>query len=114
MNYQQYIKGEFIMDEIQENESKRRIQEHVEKIQASAKEMGEVQILDYVNFPPHYRQGNFETIDVIEDWKLGFHLGNALKYICRSAHKGSEIQDLHKACWYINRHIDQLEKELEE
>ena len=49
-----------------------------------------------VNHPAHYTFGKFEVIDVIEDWKLGFHLGNAVKYIARAGRKGSRIEDLKK------------------
>jgi hypothetical protein len=65
---------------------------------------------DAVNKPSHYRQGKFEAIDVIEDWKLGFCLGNAVKYICRAPHKGTELEDLKKARWYLDRQIATLEK----
>lgn len=64
-----------------------------------------------VNHPAHYNAGNIEVIDAIEDWKLGFSLGNAVKYIARAAHKGSAIEDLRKAVWYISREISNLEKE---
>ncbi len=64
---------------------------------------------DPINHPAHYNTGKFEVIDVIEDWKLGFHLGNVVKYIARSAHKGSELADLKKAAWYLSRHIAKLE-----
>ena len=63
-----------------------------------------------VDHPSHYNSGKFETIEVIEDWNLGFCLGNAVKYISRACHKGSETEDLKKAIWYINRHITGLEK----
>ena len=43
--------------------------------------------MDTVNHPQHYNVGKHEVIDVIEDWGLGFHLGNALKYIARAGHK---------------------------
>lgn len=62
---------------------------------------------DMVNNPSHYNQGNIEVIDAIEDWGLGFHLGNAIKYIARSKHKGKEKEDLQKAMWYIQRFIDE-------
>ena len=52
---------------------------------------------DPVNHPPHYNAGNIEPIDVIEDWGLGFCLGNTVKYIARSEHKGTPIEDLKKA-----------------
>lgn len=64
-----------------------------------------------VNHPSHYTQGHFESIDVIEDWKLGVHDGAALKYIARWKHKGSPIQDLRKAAWYLTRLADKLERE---
>jgi len=67
-----------------------------------------------VNHPAHYNHGKFEVIDVIEDWGLGFNDGNAVKYIARYAHKGEPLQDLKKACWYLNRLISQLEKKLAE
>lgn len=61
-----------------------------------------------VDHPDHYNQGEFEVIDVIEDWKLGFHLGNAVKYIARAKHKEDEKTDLEKAIWYIERHIEKI------
>ena len=41
---------------------------------------------DSVNHPPHYGgEGNpYECIAVIEAWGLGFHLGNAVKYVARA------------------------------
>ena len=70
--------------------------------------------MDNVNHPKHYNFGNYEVIDVIEDWKLDFHLGNAVKYIARAGHKGDIIEDLKKADWYIRREIDQIERERRE
>lgn len=66
---------------------------------------------DSVNHPNHYTQGKFEVIDVIEDWNLGFHDGNAVKYIARFRHKGKPLEDLKKARWYIDRLINVVEKE---
>lgn len=60
---------------------------------------------DSVNHPKHYRGGLYEAIKVIEAWGLGFHLGNAVKYICRADIKGTPITDLEKARWYIDREI---------
>lgn len=67
------------------------------------------QAAEAVNHPPHYNAGRFEVIDVIEDWRLNFHLGNALKYIARADHKGDSIQDLRKALWYLSREIARRE-----
>lgn len=67
---------------------------------------------DPVNRPAHYTDGNIEVIDFIEDKKLCFHLGNAVKYIARAGKKdpAKEIQDLEKAAWYLNRKINNLKK----
>ena len=73
---------------------------------------------DPVNRPSHYTDSNIEVIDYIEDKKLGFCLGNAIKYISRAGKKkdngrdmiDKEIEDLKKAIWYINRRIFELKK----
>ena len=60
-----------------------------------------------VDHPAHYggEKNQYETIKVIEAWKLGFCLGNAIKYISRADHKGHSVEDLEKAIWYIRREI---------
>ena len=63
---------------------------------------------EMVNHPSHYNAGKFEVIDVIEDWGLGFHDGNALKYIARAKHKNNEKEDIKKAIWYLNRYIEEI------
>jgi hypothetical protein len=63
---------------------------------------------DLVNHPPHYTQGGIETIDFIEAKKLNYNLGNVVKYITRADHKGSRLQDLEKAQWYLSREIASL------
>lgn len=67
---------------------------------------------DAVNHPSHYTHGKYEPIDIIEDWRLGFCLGNAVKYIARAGHKDAAktIEDLRKAAWYLNREIERLSK----
>lgn len=62
-----------------------------------------------INHPKHYNQGTIEPITFIEDQSLGFHLGNVVKYICRSKYKGNEYEDLLKALWYLERHIQNVE-----
>lgn len=64
-----------------------------------------------VNHPTHYNNGKIEVIDFIEDQLLGFHLGNAVKYISRAGKKDDYVQDLKKAVWYINREIEKYQKE---
>lgn len=70
---------------------------------------------DNVNHPSHYTDGKIEVIDFIEDKKLNFHKGNAVKYIARAGKKNpaKEIEDLQKAVWYINREIERLKREPE-
>lgn len=63
---------------------------------------------DTVNHPPHYKIGGIETIDFIEAKGLGYHLGNVIKYISRSDHKGNKKDDLLKAQWYLTRAINNL------
>lgn len=69
-------------------------------------------INDIVNRPAHYTDGKIEVIEYIEDKKLGFCLGNAIKYISRAGKKDptKEIEDLKKAKWYIERRIKELEE----
>ena len=66
--------------------------------------------IEHVNHPKHYNKGKFEVIEVIEDWGLGFNLGNAIKYIGRCEHKGNKKQDLEKALWYIKRELENITK----
>lgn len=65
-----------------------------------------------VNHPPHYGGGDnpFEAIKVIEAWQLDFCLGNTIKYISRAGKKSkeTEIQDLEKALWYLQRKVEYL------
>jgi hypothetical protein len=75
------------------------IQAHIKKITA-----------DMVNHPPHYTTGGIETIDFIEAKKLGYNLGNVIKYITRSDLKGDKLENLEKAQWYLNREINNLKK----
>lgn len=60
---------------------------------------------DAVNHPAHYNVGKIEVIDAIEEWKLGFNDGNAVKYIARHRQKGRPVEDLKKALWYIAREL---------
>lgn len=63
-----------------------------------------------INKAAHYNQhpSGVECIDVIED--MPFLLANAFKYCNRRKHKGSELSDLKKALYYVQRHIGNVEK----
>ena len=63
---------------------------------------------DPVNNPAHYTVGGIETIDFIEAKKLGYNLGNVIKYLTRADHKGNKMEDLRKAQWYLAREINSL------
>ena len=60
-----------------------------------------------VNHPDHYggERNPYEAIKVIEAWDLNFHLGNAIKYICRAGFKDSKIHDLEKAIHYLQNEL---------
>lgn len=68
-----------------------------------------------VNHPAHYggKDNPYEAIKVIRAWKLGFCLGNCLKYICRAGKKpGAEVlEDLKKALWYLQESINEIESQ---
>ena len=68
---------------------------------------------EIVDHPKHYGgiKAKHEAISVIEEWSLGFHLGNVIKYISRAGKKPNQdkISDLKKARWYLDRYISNLE-----
>ena len=68
---------------------------------------------DPVNRPAHYTDGQIEVIDFIDDKKLSYCLGNAVKYISRAGKKDptKTIEDLQKAVWYLNHEIEKRERE---
>ncbi len=66
---------------------------------------------DMVNHPPHYTTGKIEALDYIEDQRLGFHEGQVITYVSRARYRGSEMEDLRKAEFYLMRRITQLQQE---
>jgi hypothetical protein len=73
---------------------------------------------DNINHPPHYNRGDIETIDMIKNSMSlsdfeGYLQGNVIKYISRYRYKGTALEDLQKAQWYINRLIKEVEIFLE-
>jgi hypothetical protein len=73
---------------------------------------------EQVNHPSHYggKDNNYEAIKVIDAWDLGFSLGNTVKYISRAGKKdpNKELEDLKKALWYLQHHIQTLETKLKD
>lgn len=70
---------------------------------------------EMINHPNHYHPNSIETIEVINQWKLNFQTGNALKYISRAGLKNKDktIEDLQKAIFYLNYEIERLQKNSE-
>ena len=71
---------------------------------------------DMVNHPSHYKAKNgMEVIDVIEAFTENLngyeaaHTANVIKYVCRWKEKNG-LEDLRKAQWYLNRLIENIEK----
>ena len=57
----------------------------------------------------HYEAtGEYDLIDVIQDYQLNFNRGNVVKYIIRAGKKDNELQDLYKAKDYIEREIQYI------
>lgn len=63
--------------------------------------------------PAHYTTLTIQPIAAIKAWRLGFLLGNAVKYIARAGKKAgeSELDDLRKAKFYLDERIKELEAE---
>jgi hypothetical protein len=62
--------------------------------------------------PAHYSKGKFTPWEVIDDWKLDYYCGNAVKYVCRHKHKGNPVEDIQKAIDCLIKYRDNLKKEL--
>ncbi len=56
--------------------------------------------------PDYYNRGATPVWDFIRDQGLNFHLGNAIKYICRAGYKDSRLQDLEKAIHYLENELE--------
>ena len=61
---------------------------------------------DSINHPSHYTRGSIEVWDFIRDQELSYHLGCAVKYICRAGYKNDSIEDLNKAVAYLRNEIE--------
>ena len=57
------------------------------------------------NGPNYYKRGTTDVWDFIRDQGLNFHLGNAIKYVCRAGYKDSKIQDLEKEIHYLQNEL---------
>ena len=60
--------------------------------------------------PSYYKRGKAPVWDFIRDQGLNFHLGNAIKYICRAGYKGSREEDLEKAIVYLQNELTHVKR----
>jgi len=56
--------------------------------------------------PSYYKRGDIEVWDFIRDQGLNYHLGCAIKYVCRAGFKDNKILDLKKAIHYLQNELD--------
>ena len=61
--------------------------------------------------PVYYKRGSIEVWDFIRDQGFSFHLGNAIKYICRAGYKGSKTEDLEKAIVYLQNELEHAKRQ---
>jgi len=69
-----------------------------------------------VHNPAHYNYGKIECIEAIEESMevaafKGYLKGNTMKYLWRYERKGKQVQDLHKAMWYLKKLTEVVEQE---
>lgn len=62
--------------------------------------------IDMVNHPLHSSVHGINPIDYIESHNLNFNLGNVIQYVSRASFEGTELQNLKKAKWHLEREID--------
>jgi hypothetical protein len=64
--------------------------------------------LTSVEHPKHYNRhpSGIECITIAE--QFNFNIGNAVKYLWRAGLKGSQVEDLKKAKWYVEREIKRV------
>ena len=61
--------------------------------------------------PNYYKRGKAPVWDFIREQGLNFHLGNAVKYICRAGYKGSTEEDLEKAIVYLQNELTNAKRQ---
>ena len=63
--------------------------------------------------PRYYTRGTVEVWDFIRDQDLNYHLGCAIKYICRAGYKEDKVKDLEKAIHYLQNELQHAHAEAE-
>lgn len=68
-----------------------------------------VEVYDPVKRPEHYAMGRkYEPWKVIDDWKLNYLVGSAVKYLSRYERKGKPEEDLKKAIRFLEMELERL------
>lgn len=87
----------------------------VEEITKELRELDKYEPNDNVNSPAHYCKGGIECIEALKAATVGLTgmeavcTANVIKYLWRWKFKNG-VEDLKKACWYINHLIKELEE----
>ena len=112
----EFPNGEAALDELVAIAQKRGMGYEVEKhpLTVEKRSPGLTPVeMEAVNRPAHYRQGEVEVIDIIEQIVAGYKdpvvaglVWQVLKYLARAPHKGNLQQDLGKAEWYMKRAVN--------
>ena len=100
------------------SEGKGRVKKTIEPDTVCEKEIHvDVDKPNMVDHPPHYNNRSMEAIDIIEmiikienDPVVAYNMSNVVKYLLRFRDKGTPVQDLEKARWYLNRMIWNVER----
>lgn len=73
---------------------------------------------EQVEHPQHYggKDNIYEVIKIAEYYNTDLYIFNLLKYCLRAGvkNKSTEIEDLKKGAWYLQRKIDRLQAQKEE
>jgi len=55
----------------------------------------------------HYKNYRFQVWDIVDEYKLNYYEGNALKYLLRR--KGDRKEDLQKAIHYLEKLVGEIQ-----
>ena len=62
----------------------------------------------------HYKKSTVQPWDVVDTWpieqQIGFHRGNALKYVMRMGTKDENLREIRKAAHYLQKLVEVLEQ----
>ncbi len=61
-----------------------------------------------IHHPAHYSTGQIQPDTFIDDQSLNFRRGCVVKYVARAQHKGTELEDMEKALWYLTEEVKKL------